>query len=387
MISNGPFKHSRLGQASTSSTATLHYEAVRKDMTGLSLEESSPKTPAHKIRRNNTPSQNVPSVPSVEVVGTEPAPKTASRPKTNSGSKKKKKKNSSAKKTKKASLKKKGGSKRVQKKSAVCARNATVPQPTGQVAVYVPNAQQPSQTIAAAAQEPSRATAAGQQSSLATAAAPQQPSQATEAVPQQGSQAAAGPHQPSQATVAAPQQSNQTPAAAPGEHSTSPVGTKATAAKAAAKKPEHPQANIVLPPCKLEKKASPATGLKPPPTPPTVRENRAAAEAVASALDRATTAEQLGDFPPAPPTPPPPEDEDDMEDESDGGKTNKNGDGKKTRKREYTPAQKKARARYMKFTDQFAVSRQHLNMHTKLVWVQTNFGHMAKSYIIYMTLI
>eukprot|EP00435_Cladocopium_sp_Y103_P066450 s573_g28.t1 len=90
-------------------------------------------------------------------------------------------------------------------------------------------------------------------------------------------------------------------AATPGTNSV-PHG-KAAAKKCAAKKPttlktenQEPE----LPPCKLEARERERPKLKQPPTPPTVRENKARGAAMASVVQRANTAEQMGEGSEAP---------------------------------------------------------------------------------------
>ena len=139
-----------------------------------------------------------------------------------------------------------------------------------------------------------------------------------------------------------------------------------TAAKASAKKPATAeQPGTDLPPCKLEKTS--LGGVKPAATPPSARESRAAAEAVATSFQRAQTAEQLNQQKQPSPHTPAGEagDDDDNDDESSQGPPDSlfGTDGmdvdptdepaqegpRKTRKRELTAQQRAARARYMKF--------------------------------------
>ena len=167
----------------------------------------------------------------------------------------------------------------------------------------------------------------------------------------------------------------------PADNSQGAPARKATAAKALPKKAE----GQGLPPCKLEKKSPSPTenGLKPPPTPHTVREERAAGAALAVNYQRATTQEQIGataatqpSAPPAPPTPGSMSDSDDDEAPASPGpapsqapdaETLQNafhypagsgspepqaeaGNNNKKKKKDPTPEQKAHHARYMRFS-------------------------------------
>ena len=299
---------SRIGQSSSTSSRTLHYAA--EELKDLSISfEPAPKTPADRIRRNNTPSQNI-GGGSVEPAGNvsqeaepRPEPKKASEPK-----KKNSRSQKSVKKHKKTVMKKKGGSKHAgnagkngQSRPPRTAP-ASVPPPP------VPNGHVPTQDAAAAADsgiDP-----------LAAKAAVKEPEHAVR-----------------------------------------------TAAKASAKKPATAvQPGTDLPPCKLEK-TSPG-GVKPAATPPSVSESRAAAEAIATSFQRAQTAEQLNQQKQPSPDMPAGEasDDDDNDGESSQGPPDSlfDADGmdvdkpaqegsRKRRKRELTAQQRAARARYMKF--------------------------------------
>ena len=114
------------------------------------------------------------------------------------------------------------------------------------------------------------------------------------------------------------------------------------------------------PACTLEKKASVATlqyvvspGAKPPPTPPSVREAKAAHAALATSMQRADTAEQLGTTStPAQQQQAVPQPSE--ENWPDGSDAEVSGDGddkpRKKGKIDKTPKQKAAHARYMRFS-------------------------------------
>ena len=339
------------GQSSTaSSTATtVHYPleaATRNAMKGLSLKD--PHTPQDRIRRTTTPVLSgpigdqplfAPQPTDVShgagAVNTTAAPTVPTPPNTSSVAKKGAKKNGKGmskkgKKTIKNHVK--GKAKTSAKPCPVVKSELREQDSTPAAAVSVPTA------VAPTAPPPTVST------QVPSALAPQQ-------------------------------QPSQPPATAPAQPPAEPV--RPTAAKAAAKKPEMSQQADPLPPCKLEKiERKPSTptisqGVKPPPTPPSVRENRAAEAALN--VTRTTTREQIGTPHAASPAPSahgksaaPSEaaaEDENGDDETDAGDADQadvqmgEGSGEKPqeektkkKKKELTPQQKSAHARYMRFS-------------------------------------
>lgn len=153
---------------------------------------------------------------------------------------------------------------------------------------------------------------------------------------------------------------------------TSDKEVKPACKKAAAKKPAEPAP--ILQECKLEKKTpavEPQLKLKPPPTPPTVREDTARQASMQANMQRASTSEQLANAspvpgnhvassPPAPLSSPVPPSENGSpftqtpntpcHDASGTASSNPGTTPAKKKKREKTAEEKAAHARYMRFS-------------------------------------